>query len=92
MNIWFDNKILYERVLCYIFYSFTRFNYYFSFITSIYIHAEKNEINTFPVIANNIELENIEKKGFIRVVAFIGGQPFTEHIQLSGIKIHQKIL
>ncbi len=52
---------------------------------------KKNEANTFPVITN-IGLENIEKKGIIRVVAFISRQPFTQDIQLSGIKIQQKIL
>lgn len=50
---------------------------------------KKNEANTFPVIAN-IGLETIEKKGFIRVVAFISGQAFTEDIQLSEIKSSTK--
>lgn len=52
---------------------------------------KKNEANTFPVIAN-IGLETIEKKGFIRVVAFISGQAFTEDIQLSEIKSSTKKL
>lgn len=50
------------------------------------VNGENNNNQDQLVVITNINLENIEKKGFLKVVAFINGEDFSKKILLDKLK------
>ncbi|HEX2406411.1 MAG TPA: hypothetical protein VHJ38_04295, partial [Nitrososphaeraceae archaeon] len=76
-------------------------NFTFSYIPSVIaeksesilnINDEEEAYNDKLVIVSNINLQNIEKKGFLKVVGVINGEDFVKNIPLDKLKDTIKIL
>ena len=76
-------------------------NFTFSYIPSVIaeksenilnINDEEEAYNDKLVIVSNINLQNIEKKGFLKVVGVINGEDFVKNIPLGKLKDTIKIL
>ena len=76
-------------------------NFTFSYIPSVIaeksesilnIKDEEEAYNDKLVIVSNINLQNIEKKGFLKVVGVINGEDFVKNIPLGKLKDTIKIL
>lgn len=50
------------------------------------VNGENNNNQDQLAVITNINLENIEKKGFLKVVAFINGEDFSKKIPLDKLK------
>ncbi|MCJ7637658.1 MAG: hypothetical protein MUO21_09240 [Nitrososphaeraceae archaeon] len=50
------------------------------------VNGENNNNQDQLAVITNINLENIEKKGFLKVVAFINGEDFSKKILLDKLK------
>ena len=70
-------------------------NFSFSYIQSVIaeksesilnINDEEEEYNDKLVVVSNINLQNIEKKGFLKVVGIINGEDFVKNIPLNKLK------